>query len=656
MLQRTPMQLLQSAIAHEARGDKPAALASYRALLALQPDHPGALLRVAEDAMAQQDWDAARQMLGRAGVSAQRMGIGADAAHIYSTLCALERRCGNVAAALAAAQLGQQRCGEVPGLLWDECECLREMGQMPARLNRLNRLAMLQPDDPVILAALGLALINTPMEAQAIKPLRAAFALGYHEERAVVTLARLETKAGETDAAEARLRDVLTVNANDLGALAALWQLLRTQCRWREAAGMEAKMLRRVAAGEVHPMLRPFDLMDSAISPQTLRAYVERENADTAAPPAPLTTRFRPYDHERIRIGYLSGDLQTHAVACHVAGLFEAHDRERFECHAFSCGPRLESDPYRMRFKRAFEHWHDLNELSDHEAAELIAGREIDVLVDMSGLTHGSRPGILERRPAPFVLHYLGYPGTLASQGVDYLVADATVVPPEHEPLYAEPILRMPLCYQVNDRARERPPATQRAALGLPHDMVIMSNFNREAKWTEAFLRLWLAALVDAPRAALWLVDPGKRGREEILSIARPLHVAERVFWAPRLPMTEHLARLAAADLALDQLPYSSHATGANALWMGVPLLTCLGDAFHGRVGASLVRAAELPDFVATDPVDYAKKLNGLLANPERLALAKQHLLERGPALPLFDSGRFTREWERMIERLVSSE
>lgn len=652
----SPMHLLQRALAHEARGDRAAALAEYRALLALQPDHPGALLRVAEGAMAAQRWDEARPLLVRAGEAAARMGVGADAASIYSTLCLLERQRGNPAAALAAARLGQARCGEVPGLLWDECECLRELGEFPARLNRLNRLAMLQPEDPVILVTLGLALINTPMEAQAIRPLRAAFARGYHDATAAVTLARLEIKAGENDDAEARLRAVLATDAGHLGALAALWQLLRSQCRWAEANVKEGEMLARLAAGETHPLLRPFDLTDSAISPSVLRAYAERENAGPPALP-PLTTRFRAYEraagHERVRVGYLSGDFHTHAVATHVAGLFEAHDRARFECYAFSCGPRVEDDAYRIRFQTAFEHWHDLNELTDRDAAALIAAQEIDVLVDLSGLTHGSRPGILDLRPAPFALHYLGYPGTIASRGVDFLVADATIVPPEHEPYYAERVLRMPVCYQVNDRKRERPAATPRSSLGLPDDMTVICNFNREAKWTEPFMRVWLGALADAPRAALWLVDPGARGREEVLSMARTIGVDGQIFWAPRVSMSEHLARLAAADLSLDQLPYSSHATGANALWMGVPLLTCLGDAFPGRVGASLARAAELPEFVTANVAEYATRLKQLLADPGPLAAAKKHLLARGISLPLFDSVRFTRDWERMLLALV---
>ena len=647
-------ELLQSAAAHEKRGNPALALTDYRALLLAHPDHPDALMRLAERDMAQAQWDSARQKLDRAADAAQRSGVGSKASRVYEMIGALERQRGDLAAALTAIELGQRRCGEVPALLWDECEYLREIGAKPQRLRRLNRLAFLQPNDPVILAELGLALVNTPMNAQAIKPLRAAFERGHRDEGAAIILARLEIQQSDMQSAEARLRNVLTEYPNSFGALAKLLQLQRAQCRWAEAGENEIKLLSRIAAGENSPLVPAFDLLDYAISPQHLRAYVERTYAaETSKSPA-LTHRFKPYGHGKIRVGYLSADFHTHAVACHIVGLFEAHDKGQFECHAFSCGPRAEADAYRVRLKRAFDHWHDLNDLKDADAAALITSCEIDVLVDLSGLTHGARLGVLDFRPAPFVIHYLGYPGTLAHSGIDFLVADATVIPPEHDHFYAEQILRMPTCYQVNDHQREHPSVTTRAQLGLPDDSIVISNFNRAAKWSELFVRIWVSALAQASQAVLWLADPGERGRAEILELAKSYGVDSQIFWAPQLPMTEHLARLGAADLALDQLPYSSHATGASALWMGVPLLTCLGDTFQGRVGASLVRAAELPEFVADDVADYATRLTRLLAQPKLLFDAKQHLLSRGKDLPLFDTHRFARDWEQMLTRVVA--
>lgn len=371
--------------------------------------------------------------------------------------------------------------------------------------------------------------------------------------------------------------------------------------------------------------------------------------------PKALVARFHRYQHSRLRIGYLSGDFHTHAVACHMVGLFEHHDPTVVECFAFSTGPRVETDVYRQRIKRAFEHWHDLNDLSDEDAATLIARHEIDVLVDLSGTTMGGRLGILKRHPSPFVLHYLGYPGTIAHPAIDFLVADSTVIPPEHEHLYAERIIRMPTCYQVNDASREHPARKERIELGLPQNAIVMSNFNRESKWSERFMNIWLTALAYERQAVLWLVDPGSRGRDEVLSRARVYGVEAQIVWAPRVPMSEHLARLGVADLALDQLPYSSHATGANALWMGVPLLTCLGQMFHGRVGASLVRAAELPEFVTDSEGEYSQRLQELLATPERLFSAKQHLTARRLTLPLFDTARFTKDWERLLHEIVNA-
>jgi predicted O-linked N-acetylglucosamine transferase (SPINDLY family) len=338
-----------------------------------------------------------------------------------------------------------------------------------------------------------------------------------------------------------------------------------------------------------------------------------------------------------------------------MAGLFDHHDHERFDWYAFSIGPKVEQDPYRIRMKRAFRHWFDLNDLSDQAAASVIARQRIDVLVDLSGTTHGSRAGILQYRPAPFVAHYLGFPGTLANPGIDFLIADETVAPVEHDPFYAERVVRLPGCYQVNDDQREHPAVWSRNEAGLPEDAIVISNFNRASKWTEEFVTIWLSAVARAPASLLWLVDPGPRARSAVMAIAARYNVAHRVVWAARLPMTSHLARIGAADLALDQLPYASHATGANTLWMGVPLLTCLGQSFPGRVGASLVRAVGLDDFVTVDVDAYRLRLDQLLADPKRLVEAAQHLRTRQNSLALFDTAAFASRWEQMLVRLVDT-
>ncbi|MGL4229967.1 MAG: hypothetical protein ACRDAM_16605 [Casimicrobium sp.] len=648
---------LQAALAAESRGDRDAASTAYSAVLEVDAAHPGALYRCAQFAIASGERDKALTLFRDALTSARTRGLAKETLPIHSDRIVALREA-DARVRLNAVREAMADCGEVPGFLWEECECLLALNEKHLRLLRLNRLALLCSDDPVILAELGLALANSaPVAHQAIKPLRDAIALGFDSRKVRLALASIEIFQGELVPAELALRKLLMEDDTDVGALGKLWGIERSQCRWKEADIHEEQLLDAIEQGKCSRWLAPFALLDSRISPKALYDYSVRYaslgKTDTASAAKPAHTR---EVGARLRVGYISGDFHTHAVACHIVGLIEAHDRAAIETFAYSCGARVEQDAYRIRLKRAFEHWRDLNEMTDEVASQTIANDALDVLIDLSGPTHGNRSDVLARRPAPCVIHYLGYPGTVASGDVDYLLADPTVVPIGHESYYVEKILRMQHCYQVNDPRRERPPPPPRHEVGLPENAIVICNFNRPAKWTAPMMRIWLNALRAYPNAILWLASSDDtHSRDAVNTIATEFGVAKQVVWAPILQMSAHLARLGCADLALDQLPYSSHATGANALWMGVPLLTCLGEVFQGRVGASLANAAGLSDFVVTTLDDYEQKLHVLLSEPRHLSQAKQHLLTRATTLPLFDSTLFAREFEAKLRALIEA-
>jgi len=270
-------------------------------------------------------------------------------------------------------------------------------------------------------------------------------------------------------------------------------------------------------------------------------------------------------------------------------------------------------------------------------------------LVELKGRTYGARLGITARKPAPVIVHYLGYPGTLAVDGIDYLVADPILVPSESELHYAESVLRMPLCYQANDARRARPAPPPRAELGLPDDAIVLCNFNQSYKWSERFMRVWMRALQRAPKAVLWLLEPDAVARANVMTMAKEHNVVAQIHWAPRAKMEAHLARLAAANLALDQLPYASHTTGSDALWMGVPLLTCIGNTYQGRVGASLNNAVGLNDLIVPNIEAYERLLGNLLAQPDRLLSLQADYASRATTAPLFDTTSFTAQWEALL-------
>jgi protein O-GlcNAc transferase len=276
------------------------------------------------------------------------------------------------------------------------------------------------------------------------------------------------------------------------------------------------------------------------------------------------------------------------------------------------------------------------------------------VLVDLKGHTAGNRLGIVCRRPAPVQLHYLGFPGTLGLDAISHLVVDAVVAPSGDEATYHESLLRLPVCYQVNDDRRALPPATARSMLGLPEDALVLACFNQSTKLSRDFFQRWAQAMREVPQCVLWLYVPHEATQRNLRrEAARERLDPARIVFAPPAPHEAHIARLRNADLALDVLPFGSHTTGSDALWAGVPLLSCRGATFAGRVGASLLGAVGLPELVTESPEDYGALLLRLVRDRERLRGYKHHLETERGRLPLFDTETFTRAWERTLLQLA---
>jgi predicted O-linked N-acetylglucosamine transferase (SPINDLY family) len=421
-------------------------------------------------------------------------------------------------------------------------------------------------------------------------------------------------------------------------------------CAWTRVEALVARLaaIGRAQSGPfpVSPVMAAALLDDPAVQQRAIRDYA----AGTLPPPRPRAPAVLREGGTALRVGYLSADFHEHATAYLAAGLFERHDPARVTSFAYAID-RDDGGPMRVRLRRAFGHWRDLTGLDDATAAARIAADGLDVLVDLKGHTQGSRLGILATRPAPVQIHYLGFPGTLAYDAVDALVADPIVVPPGDERHYAEAVLRLPRCYQVNDRGRERPPAPSRASVGLPERGLVLASFNQAYKLTRAYVEIWLDTLARHDDAVLWLSVPHVPARTNLRAAAAARGIApERIVFADYAKQPQHLARLACADLALDVLPYGSHTTGSDALWCGVPLLTHTGSTFAGRVGTSLVDAVGLRELAAASIDEYRAMLESLASRRERLAHYRNHL-ERGRLdFPLFDTAGFARDFERLLE------
>jgi len=423
----------------------------------------------------------------------------------------------------------------------------------------------------------------------------------------------------------------------------------RYACAWPEArAALDVlRDLSHDTAFACEPMCAVALLDDAHAQRRGIENWARENVAGGAAPVVPKRRG------ERLRVGYLSTDFHDHATAHLAAGLFERHDQARFEVFAYAADED-DGSAMRGRLRAAFEHWRDVREVSDADAARLIAQDRLDVLVELKGHTRGTRLPILGHRPAPAQLHYLGFPGTIGYAGVDAIVADAVVAPPDSDGEFAERVLRLPVCYQANDDRRVLPPAVSRAAAGLPERGLVLACFNQAYKLAQPFVQAWLDALREHDDAVLWLTVPHALARRNLAALAQASGIApQRLIFAPTLPQEAHIARLRCADLALDVLPYGSHTTGSDALFAGVPLLTARGTTFAGRVGASLCAVAGLSDLVAESFGDYTATLAKLCADRARLAHYKRDLESERARLPLFDTEGFTRAFERMLESVA---
>lgn len=368
--------------------------------------------------------------------------------------------------------------------------------------------------------------------------------------------------------------------------------------------------------------------------------------------PAPLWNGER-YGHDRIRLGYVSPDFRDHAVAQQIAPLIESHDRGRFEAIAFSLAPG-DGSAMRARMERAFDQFHDVGALAPADIARRMRAAEIDIAIDLAGHTGGARPAIFAFRPAPVQVAWLGYPATTGADFMDYLIADRIVAPQEHQPDFAEKLVHLPHSFFPTDAGLVIGAPPTRAQAGLPDDGFIFCCFNTHWKITAALFDVWMRLLSAVPGSTLWLKQPDADARTNLERAAAARGVApHRLVFAPDAPLETHLARHALADLFLDTLPYNAHATAAHALWAGLPVLTCRGEAFAGRVAASLLEAAGAPELVTQSLADYEGLALRLAREPDRLPAIREKLARRHA--PLFDGERFRKALESAFAGMMET-
>ena len=415
-------------------------------------------------------------------------------------------------------------------------------------------------------------------------------------------------------------------------------------CDWHDHETETRELTARI--GRHEPASPPFHVLITSDSARLQRLASEIW-VRTECPSNELTAIAKPSLRSTIRIGYFSADFHDHATLYLMAQLFEEHDRSRFDVTVFSFGPDRE-DAMRSRLKSACRDFHDVRHQSDAEIAMLVRSLQIDIAVDLKGLTQFSRPDIFARRAAPIQISYLGYPGTMGAEYMDYLVADRTLIPPGQEPRYREKIIFMPHSYQVNDATRSIADVVfSRGELGLPQSGFVFCCFNNNFKITPDTFDVWMRILRRVEGSVLWLYRDNSIAVDNLRQEAARRGVDPgRLVFASLMPLPEHLARHRAADLFLDTLPYNAHTTASDALWAGVPVLTCTGEAFASRVAASLLTALRMPELIVSSVDAYEALAVELATDPRALSELKSKLARHRLTTPLFDGRLFTRHLE----------
>jgi protein O-GlcNAc transferase len=526
-------------------------------------------------------------------------------------------------------------------------------GELQAGVQCFQRAVAAHPNWAEPHGNLGLALKDQGKLDEAEAILHRALELQPDFVEAHNTLGAIHKARGNPHQAVACFHRAWQLAPDAVGILGDLVHQLEQLCLWDDLPALTGRLLdlaSRGGVGEASPfaMLALASATNAAQQLHFARCWADAETRAARASGGAWAFLQSHAPKSKITIGYLSGDFHSHATARLIVELFEKHDRIRFAVHGYSYGPD-DGSLMRRRVVAAFDQFVDLRNATSVDAARRIAADDVDILIDLKGYTAHARTPILVHRPAPIQVNFLGYPGTMGADFIDYILVDDFIVPPDQQPFFSERLVHLPGCYQVNDSRREIAPRTpSRAECGLPTDGFVFCSFNDNYKVTPAVFDVWMRLLAAVPGSVLWLLEgncfaPANLRREAERRGIEP----ERLIFAPRMGLAEHLGRHPVADLFLDTFPVNAHTTASDALWAGCPLLTLTGETFVSRVAGSLLRAIGLPELIATSLAEYEAIALRLAREPPALAALRSRLTENRATSSLFDAERFARNIER---------
>ena len=563
------------------------------------------------------------------------------------------------------------------------CNCLSSLGNQAQNAGHyaqaetyLQEALHLNPQDAALYYNLGNAQRELGKPAEAAKQYQKSIQLVPHDADAYNNLGNVQRELGQLDLAIASYTKALEINPKLYHAKVHLVHQKQHICDWNGILDDIAE-IRHWVNSFPEAQVSPFAFLampTTTAEEQKICAnhWVNNRYAALIDHAKKLnfhtkkdTTNNTEASPKKLKIGYLSADFRLHPLAFLISELIESHDRSAFEIIAFSYGVN-DKTPVRERLVKAFDHFHDIRNLSEIEAAQKIYACGIDILVDLTGYTQTSRSGIAALRPAPINVNWLGFPGTMGQYTdsdtvnehqmqplFDYILTDAFISPPDSAKHYAESLALLPDCYQPNDRQRPIGKMLSREAYGLPEAGFVFCCFNQTFKITPDIFAVWMRLLKTTPQSVLWLLDCNQWAKQNLIREAKMQGIsAERIIFAPRIAIADHLARHVHADLFLDTAPYNAHTTCSDALWMGLPVLTWTGNTFASRVASSLLSALNLTELITTSIQTYERKALFLTKNPESLLKIKQKLITNKTNKPLFKTDVFAKALEGIYQKM----
>ncbi|MDO9204431.1 tetratricopeptide repeat protein [Methylotenera sp.] len=550
------------------------------------------------------------------------------------------------------------------------CHCLTSLGNEAQSIGNYTQAEacfqealLFNAQDSVLYYNLGNAQRELGKSAEAAKQYQKATQLSPNDADAYNNLGNVQRELGQLDLAIESYKQALSINPALYHAKVHLAHQKQHICDWQ---GLQEDIaeIRHWVKNLPQAQISPFAFLamptTTAEEQKTCaNNWVKNRYAALIKQGEQLNFTYLPNNNKKIRIGYLSADFRLHPLAFLVSELIELHDRTIFEIVAFSYGVNDKSSA-RTRLEKAFDQFHDIRHLSEIDAAKKINACNIDILVDLTGFTQTSRSGIVALRPAPINVNWLGFPGTMGGINekplYDYILSDSFISPPDSAHNYAETLALLPHSYQPNDCKRPIGKLPSREACGLQDNAFVFCCFNQTFKITPDIFAIWISLLKALPNSVLWLLDCNTWAKQNLIREAALQGIYEdQLIFAPRVSIADHLARHVHADLFLDTLPYNAHTTCSDALWMGLPVLTCAGDTFAARVAASLLNAADMTDLITYSLQDYENKALYLANNPSKLLELKQKLLATKMTSNLFDTDKFSKSLEEIYQKIYSA-